>query len=82
MKIGLKLLVLWAASLALFTAAGLATWLGMDALVGVSGLAIRFFLGYCAIIVVSQVFTAAVAIGRLFRDISAKQPQSIRALLR
>jgi divalent metal cation (Fe/Co/Zn/Cd) transporter len=82
MKIGLKLLLLWAASLTLFSSAGLATWLGLSVMDGVSGLIIRFFLGYCAIIVVSQVFSAIAEVGRLYRDISSKQPQSIRALLR
>ncbi|MDH3454367.1 MAG: hypothetical protein OEL80_04395 [Desulfuromonadales bacterium] len=82
MKIGLKLMVLWAASMALFITAGLAAWLGLDLLDGVSGLTIRFFLGYCAIIVVSQVFTAITTLGRLFRAISARRPQSIKALLR
>ena len=82
MKIGLKLLLLWAASLALFSSAGLATWLGLSVMDGISGLMIRFFLGYCAIIVVTQVFSAIAEVGRLYRDISSKQPQSFRALLR
>ncbi len=82
MKIGLKLLLLWAASLALFSGVGLATWLGLAVMDGVSGLMIRFFLGYCAIIVVFQVFAATTEVGRLYRDISNKRPQSLRALLR
>ncbi len=52
MKIGLKLLVLWAASMALFSSIAVATWMTMDVMEGVSGLTIRFFLGYCGIIVV------------------------------
>ncbi|MBE0577536.1 MAG: hypothetical protein IH613_16780 [Desulfuromonadales bacterium] len=82
MKIGLKLLILWAASITLFLCAGLATWLGMDVMDGVSGLTIRFFLGYCAIIVVSQVFSAFAAVCQLYRDITEKQPESIRVLFR
>lgn len=82
MKIGMKRLALWAASMALFIATGLATWLGMEVLDGVSGLAIRFFLCYCAIIIVSQVFSAITAISQLFRDLDEKQSQSIKALLR
>jgi hypothetical protein len=37
----------------------------MDVMDGVSGLTIRFFLGYCAIIVVSQVFSAFAAVCQL-----------------
>ncbi|MBW6512241.1 MAG: hypothetical protein K0A93_09050 [Desulfuromonadaceae bacterium] len=82
MKIGVKLLVLWAASLTLYICAGLATWQAMEMMDGVTGLAIRFFLGYCGIIVVSQVFSSLTAINQLFRDIAEKRPESIRALLR
>lgn len=82
MKIGLKLLVLWTASMTLFICAGLATWQAMEVMDGVSGLMIRFFLGYCAIIIVSQVFWSLAAIGQLFRDITGNRPESIRALLR
>ncbi len=59
MEIGWKLLLLWTASMALFISAGIATWLTLDVMEGVSGLTIRFFLGYCGIIVVSQVFCRA-----------------------
>lgn len=82
MKIGLKLLLLWAANLALFSCAGLATWLSLTVMDGVSGLMIRFFLGYCAIIVVAQVYAAITEVGRLYQDISSKRPQSLKALLR
>lgn len=78
MKIGLKLMVLWAASMTLFVCAGLAVWLGMEVMDGVSGLAIRFFLGYCGIIIVSQVFTALAEISRLFRGRTENQSESIR----
>lgn len=81
MKIGLKLLLLWAASTALFIAAGIATWLTLDVMEGVSGLTIRFFLGYCGIIVVSQVFAALAAVRQLLDDMTTKEPQAIRRLL-
>lgn len=82
MEIGLKLMLLWTASMALYISAGLATWQGMEVMDGVSGLTIRFFLGYCAIIIVSQVFPAIAAIGQLFRDTTEKRSESIRALSR
>jgi len=49
---------------------------------GVSGLTIRFFLGYCGIIVVSQVFSAMAAVRKLLEEVSAKKPVSLRLLLR
>lgn len=82
MKIGLKLLVLWVASMVLFLSTGIATWLTMDLMEGVSGLFIRFFLGYCGIIVVAQVYSALNAIRQLFNEISAGKPESVRALFR
>ena len=56
MKISIKLVTLWIASLALFTGAGVAVLAASDWMSGVHGLAIRFFLGYCSIIVVAQVY--------------------------
>ena len=44
MEIGWKLLLLWTASMGLFIGAGIATWLTMDVMEGISGLTIRFFL--------------------------------------
>ena len=82
MKIGLKLLALWAASLALYGAAMIATWLTMDVMEGISGLTIRFFLGYCGIIVVFQVFAALDAIRQLIYDINEQRPRPLRDLLR
>ncbi len=81
MKIGRKLLILWAASLVLFSATGVASWLTMDLMTGVSGLTIRFFLGYCGIIVVSQVFAAFDELRQLLADIAAGKPGAIRSLL-
>lgn len=82
MKLGRTLLILWVASLALFTATGIAALATPDIMDGVPGLTIRFFLGYCGIIVVSQVFAAMHAIRKLFDDMSAKKPVSLRLLLR
>ncbi len=82
MKIGLKLMILWAASMALFISTGIATWLTWDVMGGVSGLIIRFLLGYCGIIVVFQVFSALAAIRELIHDLSEKKPEPIRVSLR
>ena len=77
MKIGVKLIVLWIASMAFFISIGVATWLTMDVMEGVSGLTIRFFLGYCGIIVVFQVFSALAAIRQLIYDLTEKKPAFI-----
>jgi hypothetical protein len=82
MEIGWKLLLLWTASTALFISVGVATWLTMDVMEGISGLTIRFFLGYCGIIVVFQVFSALKAIQQLICDLTERDSQSIRPFLR
>jgi len=82
MKLGRTLIILWMASLALFTATAIAILATPDSMSGVPGLTIRFFLGYCGIIVVSQVFSAMHAIRTLCDDLSAKKPVSLRLLLR
>ena len=82
MKLGRTLIILWVASMALFIAVGVVTLVTPEAMSGLPGLAIRFFLGYCAIIVVAQVLSAMVAIRRLFEDLAAKKPISLRLLIR
>jgi len=82
MKLGRTLIILWLASIALFTATAIVTLVTPEFMSGVSGLTIRVFLGYCGIIVVSQVFSAMVAIRKLFEDLSAKKPVSLKILLR
>ncbi len=82
MKLGRKLIILWVASMTLFIATAIATLVTPDLMSGVSGLTIRFFLGYCGIIVVSQVFSAMAAVRKLFEEVSAKKPVSLRLLLR
>ena len=77
MKIGAKLKVFWIASMALFISTAVATWVTMDVMEGVSGLTIRFFLGYCGIIVVFQAFSALAAIRQLIYDLTEKKPDSI-----
>jgi divalent metal cation (Fe/Co/Zn/Cd) transporter len=82
MKIGVKLLVLWVASMALFISTGIAAWMTMDLMDGVSGLIIRFFLGYCGIIVVAQVFSALIAIRQFLDEIITRKPETVRVSLR
>lgn len=82
MKLGRTLIILWVASLALFTATGIVTLVTPELMSGIPGLTIRFFLGYCGIIVVSQVFSAMHAIRELFDEASARKPVSLRILLR
>jgi len=82
MKFGPKLWVLWTASMALFISTGIATWLTMDIMDGISGITIRFFLGYCGIIIVFQVFAALSAIRDLLHEMSAKKTESIQIMLR
>jgi hypothetical protein len=82
MKLGRTLIILWAASIALFTATGIATLATPELMSGIPGLTIRFFLGYCGIIVVSQVFSAMHAIRNLLDDAATKKPVSLRVLLR
>ena len=82
MKLGRTLIILWAASMALFIAAGFVSLYTPEYLNGVPGLTIRFFLGYCAIIVVSQVLSAMAAIRKLLDDLTKKKPVSFRLLLR
>jgi hypothetical protein len=82
MKLGRTLIILWVASIALFTATAIATLVAPEIMSGIPGLTIRFFLGYCGIIVVSQVFSAMGAIRKLSKDLSTKQPGSLWILLR
>ena len=82
MKLGRTLIILWAASMALFVAAGVVSLVAPEYLDGVPGLAVRFFLGYCAIIVVSQVSAAMTAIGKRYDALAGNKPVSLRLLLR
>jgi hypothetical protein len=72
MNISIKLITLWIASLALFTGAGIAILAASDWMSGVHGLAIRFFLGYCSIIVVTQVCAFMKVIRRRPEDSAEK----------
>jgi hypothetical protein len=82
MKLGRTLIILWAASMILFVSTAIVTLFTPELMNGVPGLTIRFFLGYCAIIVVAQVLLAMDAIRKLLEDLAAKKPVSFRLLLR
>lgn len=82
MKPGRTLIILWAASMVLFVAAGVVTLVAPEYLEGIPGLTFRFFLGYCAIIVVSQVSAAMTAIGKRYDARAGNRPVSLRLLLR
>ncbi|TLM68941.1 MAG: hypothetical protein FDZ69_01700 [Deltaproteobacteria bacterium] len=82
MKLGRTLILLWVASLTLFAATGIAMLATPELMNGLPGLAIRFFLGYCGLIVVAQVLAAMRAIRQLFSEAAAKKPVSLRLLLR
>ena len=70
MKINLQRVILWIASLGVFSGAGVVALAAPDWMYGVQGLTIRFFLGYCGIIVVAQVFAVMEVIRRLQEDSS------------
>ena len=68
MKNGIKLIIFWIASLALFASAGVISLLYPDWLSGVQGPFTCFFLGYCSIIVVAQAFAFLEVIRRQRED--------------
>jgi hypothetical protein len=55
---------------------------GWHPMEGFSGLVITFFLGYCAIILVAQVFSALTAIRSLLEDLVDSKRNSRRVLFR
>ena len=78
----MKYITFWLASLTLILAtlvAGMVTPEDMD---GVSGYVIKFFLGYCGIIMIAQLFACLAAVRRLFEEVFAAKPVSRRAYLR
>lgn len=82
MKLNRRLLILWLASLTLFGAAGAATLAAPEVLSGASGWAIRFFLGYCSIIVVAQVLAAMQTVRQLLAGGPGHRPLSWHQLWR
>lgn len=74
MKNGIKMIIFWVASLALFASAGVVLLLYPDLLSGVKGPFIIFFLGYCGIIVVAQAFVFI----EMIRDLRVNSPEKNR----
>ena len=68
MKIGIKWITFWLASLALFAGVGSVYLFVPDWLSGVPGLIVYFFLGYCVIIVVAQAFACMEIVRRQRQD--------------
>jgi hypothetical protein len=58
------------------------TIFGWHPMEGFSGLVITFFLGYCAIILAAQVFSALTAIRSLLEDLVDSKRNSQRVLFR
>jgi divalent metal cation (Fe/Co/Zn/Cd) transporter len=80
----MKRQICWIAALTLFWVAvtfGLELF-GWQLLDGFSGLAIKFFLGYCALILVAQVYSALVALRSLLGEAIRRQAPSRQVLLR
>ena len=74
MKIGIKMIIFWIASLALFAGAGVVFLLYPGWLSGVQGPFILFFLAYCAIIVVAQ----SCAFVEMIRGLRENPPEKSR----
>ena len=55
---------------------------GWQAMAGFSGLVIMFFLGYCAIILVAQVFSALRALRSLMEELVEERTHSQRMVFR
>lgn len=72
MKIGIKVIIFWVASLSLFAGAGFGFLLFPDLLNGTRGLFLSFFLGYCAIIVAAQALAFIELIRRQRQNTSEK----------
>lgn len=53
-----------------------------EVLTGVSGIVIWIFLGYCALIVIAQLFAAMMALRRMLDDLMAKKNPSKKVSLR
>ena len=78
----MKYVTFWLASLTLILATLVAGMITPDIMTGISGFVIRFFLGYCGIIMLAQLFASLAAIRRLFEELSGAKPISRRVYLR
>lgn len=78
----MKYVTFWLASLTLIMATLVAAMVTPEIMTGISGFVIRFFLGYCGIIIIAQLFASLAAVRRLFEELFNAKPVSRRAYLR
>lgn len=78
----MRYVTFWLASMTLILATLVASMVTPEVMHGISGLIIRFFLGYCGIIMVAQLFASLAAIRRLVEELGSAKPVSRRVLLR
>lgn len=78
----MKFITFWLASLTLLLATLVADMVTPAIMEGISGLTIRFFLGYCGIIMIAQLFASLAAMRRLLEDTLKPKPVSQRVYLR
>ncbi len=78
----MRYVTFWLASMTLIMATLVASIVTPDVMDGISGLVIRFFLGYCGIIMIAQLFASMSVIRRLFEEMTSAKPISRRVFLR
>ncbi len=78
----MRYVTFWLASMALIMATLVASMVTPNVMDGISGLVIRFFLGYCGIIMVAQLVASLSAIRRLFEELTSAKPVARRVFLR
>jgi hypothetical protein len=78
----MRYVTFWLASMTLIMATLVASVVTPEVMEGISGLVIRFFLGYCGIIMIAQLFASLTAIRGLFDEMTNAKPVSHRVYLR
>lgn len=78
----MRYVTFWLASMTLIMATLVVSLVTPDVMEGISGLVIRFFLGYCGIIMLAQLAASLSAIRRLLEELTSAKPISRRVFLR
>ena len=78
----MRFVTFWLASMTLILATFVVSLVTPAVMQGLSGLIIRFFLGYCGIIMIAQLFASLAAIRQLFAELNSAKPVSSRVMLR
>ena len=78
----MRYVTFWLASMTLILATLVAGMVTPAVMQGMSGLVIRFFLGYCGIIMIAQLFASLAAIRQLLEELNNAKAISRRVLLR